>query len=143
MTARTSVAIRVYSLLLKAYPAEFRARYADQMVCFFEESWREVSALSNPLGALMLWLHTIDDLVSDCAVQTNVAVYCLHRHAKRDIARSQCRIPREHSLGSHLVGVPSAASSGRWMCCKALTVSNDQNCCRANSIAGFQELNLS
>jgi len=63
MTAKTSVAIRVYGLLLKAYPAEFRAKYADQMVCFFEESWCEVSALSNPLGALMLWLHTIDDLI--------------------------------------------------------------------------------
>jgi hypothetical protein len=63
MTANTPVAVRVYGLLLKAYPAEFRGRYADQMLCFFEESWLDVSALSSPAAALMLWLHTLDDLL--------------------------------------------------------------------------------
>lgn len=63
MAAKTPVAVRIYGVLLKAYPAEFRGIYADQMLCFFEESWLEISALSNPAAALTLWLRTLDDLL--------------------------------------------------------------------------------
>ena len=63
MVVKTPVAVRVYGVLLKVYPAEFRGRYADQMLCFFEESWLEISALSNPAAALALWLRTLDDLL--------------------------------------------------------------------------------
>jgi len=74
MVRKTPLAVRFYELLLKLYPADFRGRYADEMICFFEESWRDVAVLSSPAAALTLCLHALDDLIRTAACKRTIQI---------------------------------------------------------------------
>jgi hypothetical protein len=52
---------RVYRLLLRAYPASFRARFAAEMAQVFSCLCREVFAQSGAVGLLRLWLLSLWD----------------------------------------------------------------------------------
>ena len=55
-------AARLYGVLLRLYPADFRQSYGDAMACIFEESLSQTFANSGPAGVLKLWLHALTDL---------------------------------------------------------------------------------
>ncbi len=60
-------AIKVYSCLLKLYPARFREEYAPVMERQFRDEYREVSIRG---GALRLWGGTLWDIVASVPRQT-------------------------------------------------------------------------
>jgi hypothetical protein len=55
---------RVYSILLLAYPREFRGYYRGEMVQAFGDSCREAKRRGGALGLIMLWVRTVPDLAS-------------------------------------------------------------------------------
>jgi putative ABC transport system permease protein len=55
------IAERLYRGLLLAYPASFRARFAEEMVAFFHERRLE-PRYRTFRGALSLWLHLVGDV---------------------------------------------------------------------------------
>ena len=59
-----NISIRLYGVLLFAYPAEFRHEFRDQMLQVFRDCYRH-EARSGSL--LRLWLRTLSDLVFTAA----------------------------------------------------------------------------
>jgi hypothetical protein len=59
---KAMLGIRLYGVLLKSYPIEFRQAYGDAMVCVFEESLADARARSGCHGVVSLWLYTLADL---------------------------------------------------------------------------------
>lgn len=54
---------RLYGLLLSLYPAKFRREFEEEMLYVFSESLRvSIERLGN-LGAILLWVRTIIDLL--------------------------------------------------------------------------------
>ena len=58
--------IRLYRLLLRAYPRWFRARYEAEMTRVFAEA-RAERRYSGPLGRMRFWLHILGDLCTSGA----------------------------------------------------------------------------
>ena len=55
---------RIYSLLLRAYPASFRRRYGRDMTQVFRDCCREAYRHKAALGVIWLWVPTLYDLVA-------------------------------------------------------------------------------
>src|SRR5215831_7167215 len=58
-----SVLNRVYCVLLKGYPGEFREKYGADMAQVFRDRCRDESARRGAWGLVLLSLHTVADLV--------------------------------------------------------------------------------
>jgi hypothetical protein len=54
-------ASRVYRMLVGAYPAAFRAEYADEMVWYFEDMCRDTLRKKGVFGMVWLWLRLLPD----------------------------------------------------------------------------------
>jgi hypothetical protein len=55
-----TVSERVYRFLLRAYPARYRAHYAEPMACCFRDQLRDAR---SPRALARLWLRTVLDLL--------------------------------------------------------------------------------
>jgi putative ABC transport system permease protein len=58
---------RLFRMLLRAYPREFRERYRDDLVAFFHEDRRHPRYGSGPLRSLHFWTTTLRDLARAAA----------------------------------------------------------------------------
>lgn len=56
-----NAAERIYRMLLRAYPAHFRAAYGEAMVQLFRDRWRDALRLGTPL---QFWLHIAADVAT-------------------------------------------------------------------------------
>lgn len=63
MVVKSLSARRCYEMLLGICPPEFRGRYDDELICVFEESWRDAAAVASVGTTLMFWLRTIHDVI--------------------------------------------------------------------------------
>lgn len=57
----------IYRLLLLAYPAAFRRRYADQMMVAFRQQRRESRYAVQRLGTLLFWIDILVDLTASAS----------------------------------------------------------------------------
>jgi hypothetical protein len=53
---------RAFRILLRLYPASFRARFEEEMVDFFRARRDEQQHLHGLRGSLRLWLHLVADV---------------------------------------------------------------------------------
>jgi predicted permease len=65
----TSAGERVFRLLLRAYPREFRQRYANDLVAFFRQDREHPRYGSGPLHPLRFWITTLRDLSRAAAAE--------------------------------------------------------------------------
>jgi putative ABC transport system permease protein len=61
---RRSVGDRLYGLLLRLYPREFRDRFADDMTDFFRDRRRAAARRGGALGVAGVWLRGLVDVVT-------------------------------------------------------------------------------
>jgi hypothetical protein len=92
---------RVYRGLLHLYPAEFRARFSDEMVQLFGDQLNDARIGGAPGGAARTWLRTLGDL----------AVTAASEHARRDrtVAHSLAAAPSIASRALGLAGILGGA----------------------------------
>lgn len=64
-----SISVRVYRLLLIAYPGEFRGAYGAEMAQVFRDRCREEQRRSGAVGLARLWAHTLSDLAATAPEQ--------------------------------------------------------------------------
>lgn len=64
-----AISIRVYRMLLWAYPAPFRHRYADEMVDVFGDMAEAAAERRGTAGLAALWLRVVPDLVCTAVAQ--------------------------------------------------------------------------
>jgi hypothetical protein len=64
-----SVSVRVYSVLLVAYPKKFREHYETQMLQVFRDSLRDEYHRNKIFGVIGLWLHTFADLLVTALIE--------------------------------------------------------------------------
>ncbi len=85
---------RVYRGLLRLYPAEFRARFSDEMVQLFGDQLNDARTGGAPAATARTWLRTLGDL----------AVTAASEHARRDrtVAHSLAAPP---SIASRMLGI--------------------------------------
>jgi hypothetical protein len=88
---------RVYRWLLRLYPAEFRARFSDEMVQLFSDQFRDARARGAPAGAARTWLRTLRDLVVTAASE--------HARKDRTVAHSLATSPSASSRALGLTGI--------------------------------------
>jgi hypothetical protein len=62
-TRSSDLSERVYRLLLKAYPLEFRREYGPHMTQVFRDCRRAELRSGNRLGHVILWVRTVLDLI--------------------------------------------------------------------------------
>ena len=55
--------VRVYELLIRAYPASFRREYGNEMTQVFRELARDALRQRGALGIMMAWFGVLSDLV--------------------------------------------------------------------------------
>jgi hypothetical protein len=55
---------RLYARLLRAYPADFHRRYADQMVVLFTDQIRDTRGNRSRTGLAITWIRALADLAS-------------------------------------------------------------------------------
>jgi hypothetical protein len=55
---------RVYSGLIRAYPARFRARYEDELLVLFRDQLRDARTADRAGGIAIFWIQTVRDLAS-------------------------------------------------------------------------------
>lgn len=60
---------RLYRLLLRLYPASFRARFGDEMAQLFADQLRDARAGRSPSGSAGVWLRTVGDLVTTAVAE--------------------------------------------------------------------------
>ncbi|MCH7475684.1 MAG: hypothetical protein IIA27_13565, partial [Gemmatimonadetes bacterium] len=60
---------RVFGFLMRAYPASFRRACEAEMTEAFASDLRTAYRNRGPLGVLMLWVHTLSDLVRSAAAE--------------------------------------------------------------------------
>src|SRR5919107_3284746 len=60
---------RIYRVLLKAYPGEFRREYGPQMEQVFSDLYREAYERDGRRGIALLWALTISDLARTAVAQ--------------------------------------------------------------------------
>lgn len=102
MTPRGGGHERVYRWLLHLYPAEFRARFADEMVQLFGDQLSETRSGGAPAGTARTWLRTLGDLVMTAASE--------HTRRDRTVAHSiatSSPSPSSRALG--LAGISGGA----------------------------------
>jgi len=92
---------RIYRGLLRFYPAEFRARFADEMVQLFGDQLRDARTGGIPAGPARTWLRTLGDLAATAASER------LRRD--RIVAHSLATSPSTSSRVLGLVGVLGGA----------------------------------
>jgi len=85
---------RVYRGLLRLYPAEFRAQYANEMVQLFHDQLRDARAGDAPAGAARTWLRALGDLAVTAASE--------HTRRNRTVAHSLATSP---SISSRVLGL--------------------------------------
>jgi hypothetical protein len=61
--SRLPASQRIYALMLKAYPAEFRREYGPHMAQVFRDCGRDAKSRKRPVVLMHLWLITLLDLV--------------------------------------------------------------------------------
>ena len=54
---------RVYRLLLRAYPPEFREAYSTDVIELFRDHCREARSRYGPLGIVWVWLRTVPSVL--------------------------------------------------------------------------------
>ena len=70
----------IYAGLLRAYPPEFRARYAEEMMLLFGDQLRDARAADGGGGAIATWFRSLVDLASSAVGQ--------HLRKERTMAQS-------------------------------------------------------
>jgi hypothetical protein len=92
---------RIYRGLLRLYPAEFRARFSDEMAQLFGDQLRDARIGAAPTGAARTWLRTLGDL----------AVTAASERLRRDrtVAHSLATSPSTSSRVLGLVGILGGA----------------------------------
>jgi hypothetical protein len=97
MQSRAGTQLRAYRALLRLYPLEFQARFADEMVVLFGDQLRDARAHGPLLGFLRTWLQAIGDLASSAVAE----------HARRDrtMAHTLAVAPPGWARGLALLGV--------------------------------------
>ena len=88
---------RIYRRLLALYPAEFRARYADEMVQLFGDQLRDARLGDARGGTVRTWLRALGDLAVTAASER------ARRH--RTVAHSLAGPPSATSRMLGLVGI--------------------------------------
>jgi hypothetical protein len=88
---RESAYERVYRGLLGLYPAEFRARFSDDMVQLFGDQLRDSH---SPVGAALTWVRALGDVAFTAASE--------HARRNRTVAHSLSAAP---SIASRLLGL--------------------------------------
>jgi len=63
------LSVRLYGVLLKAYPADFRREYGPQMEQVFADQYREACQRDGSRQIALLWALTISDLARTAAAQ--------------------------------------------------------------------------
>jgi hypothetical protein len=86
---------RVYAGLLRAYPAQFRVRYEDEMVVLFGDLLREARAADGAGGIAITWIRTVLDLASSA----------LGEHLRKDQAMAQSLTTFEPTRTMRLLGL--------------------------------------
>lgn len=101
MNSRDAGHERVYRWLLRLYPAEFRARFSDEMVQLFGDQLRDSRTGGAPAGAGRTWLRTLGDLAVTAATE----------RARRDrtVAHSLAAPPSTSSRALGLAGILAGA----------------------------------
>ncbi|MEA2651831.1 MAG: hypothetical protein QOI85_1552 [Chloroflexota bacterium] len=69
MTIRAGIDERIYRGILLLYPAEFRDRFADEMVQLFHDKLRDARAGSGSGGAAGAWLRMLGDVATTAALE--------------------------------------------------------------------------
>jgi hypothetical protein len=97
MARRASAAERIYRSSLRLYPADFRARFADEMVQLFSDELRDARGGRTPGGVVRVWLRALGDL----------AVTAISEHARRErtVAHSLTIPPSTWTRALGLTGV--------------------------------------
>jgi hypothetical protein len=93
---------RVYRGLLRLYPAEFRARFGDEMVQLFGDQLRDARTGRGSSGPTGTWLRTLGDLV----------LTAVSEHARRDrtMAHSLTEAPSIPTRALGLIGILGGAA---------------------------------
>jgi hypothetical protein len=95
MTPRGGGHERVYGWLLRFYPAEFRSRFAGDMVQLFRDQLRDARTGASPSGPARTWLRTLPDLVMTAASE----------HARRDRTVAHSLATTSPSTASRVLGL--------------------------------------
>ncbi len=97
MTPQKAGHERAYRWLLRLYPADFRARFADEMVQLFGDQLRDARTGGASFGTFTTWLRTLGDL----------AVTATSERARRDrtVAHSLSVAPSTSSRVLGLAGI--------------------------------------
>src|ERR1043165_9058356 len=67
---------RLYRVLLRFYPREFRRRYGEAMVEFYRDRWRAEAGLHT---ARIIWQEILFDLMRTAAPERVVAAFTTRR----------------------------------------------------------------
>jgi hypothetical protein len=86
---------RAYRWLLHLYPAEFRARFEDDLVQLFGDRLRDARSSGASGGVVVTWLRTLADLVMTAASE----------HARRDRTVAQSLPATSPSTASRALGL--------------------------------------
>jgi hypothetical protein len=94
-----SISGRLYRLLLRVYPLEFRHVYGPKMAQVFRDCCRAAHQQRGTMGVLHLWIFTLYDLATNAlAEQISTLVY---KRRENNLAR-QCLIhAQKQSIISH------------------------------------------
>ena len=92
---RHGLSERIYGGLLRAYPARFRARYADEMVQLFADQLRDARAAGGPGSAAVTWFQTLLDLASSA----------LGEHLRKERSMAQSLLTFEPTPTMRLLGI--------------------------------------
>jgi hypothetical protein len=92
---------RLYRGLLRLYPAQFRARFADDMVQLFSDQMRRARTEGPPVAVAGTWLRAIADLAATAASE--------HIRRDRTVAHSLALSPSMSSRVLGLVGILGGA----------------------------------
>lgn len=86
---------RAYAALLRLYPAQFRARYGDEMAVLFSDQVRDAQTAGVGGGVAMFWIRAALDIGSSA----------LGEHLRRDQVMAQSLATFEPTRGMRLLGL--------------------------------------
>ena len=101
MTPRQEGSEGLYRRLMRAYPAEFRARFTDDMVQLFGDELREARAGGGPAASARVWLRSMGDLATSSATE--------HIRRNRTMAHTLSAPPSTFNRALGLVGILGGA----------------------------------
>lgn len=100
MTRQADAGVGVYRALLRLYPADFQACYADQLVQLFGDQLREARTAGARGAGLRTWLRTLADL----------AVTAVSEHARRNRTMASLTVsPSSANRALGLAGIVGGA----------------------------------